>query len=133
MQFIMCTATASKSTKRKIFDVLSVHPENTMMIEMSPERKNLSYAVQYVDNSVPIDELFGTILSEVKSDREKTRRTLIYCQTRNQCAILWRMFTLHLENDIFFNASPSPTEYMVDVSCRNSRGNKENDFRKHVL
>ena len=50
-----------------------------MMIEMSPERKNLSYAVQYVDNSVPIHELFGTILSEVKSDREKTRRTLIYC------------------------------------------------------
>ena len=113
--------------------MLSVHPENTMMIEMSPERKNLSYAVQYVDNSVPIDELFGTILSEVRSDREKTRRTMIYCQTRNQCAILWRIFTLHLENDIFLNASSSPTVYIWCRCFMQELRNKENDSRKHVL
>lgn len=82
LQCIMCIGTASKPTKRKIFDVMSVSPEETLIIKMTPDRKNLQYAVQYVENSIPMTDLFSTILYEVKNNKEKTRRTIVYSFAR---------------------------------------------------
>lgn len=108
IHLIVCTATVCTTTKRKIFDVLSLAPEETLSIEMSPERKNLIYVNQYVDNNIPLSETFGKIIAEVKNGKEKARRTLIYCQIRKQCAILWRVFKLQLEEDIYLNRCPMP-------------------------
>lgn len=82
VQCIMCTGTASKPTKRKIFDVMSVSPEETLIIKMTPDRKNLQYAVQYVEDSIPMTDLFSTILYEVKNNKEKTKRTIVYSFAR---------------------------------------------------
>jgi hypothetical protein len=113
--FMVCTATASLSTKSKIFSVLSINSDETFIVEMSPERKNLRYVVQYVNNSIPMSELFQNIIMEVRKGKDKTTKTLLYCQTRNQCAILWRMFKLELSIDIYLNGCPTPTGYLVQM------------------
>jgi ATP-dependent DNA helicase RecQ len=115
VRFMVCTATASLSTKSKIFSVLSITSDETLIVEMSPERKNLRYVVQYVDNAIPMSELFRDIIMEVRKGKDKTTKTLLYCQTRNQCAILWRMFKLELGIDIYLNGCPTPTGYLVQM------------------
>ena len=97
---------------------------------MSPERKSLRYVVQYVDNAIPMSELFRDIIMEVRKGKDKTTKTLLYCQIRNQCAILWRMVKLELGIDIYLNGCSTPTGYLENVSCRNSRVSKENEPRK---
>ena len=114
-RFMVCTATASLSTKSKIFSVLSIAPDETFIVEMSPERKNLGYVVQYVDNAIPMSRIFQEIITEVRKRKDKATKTLLYCQTRNQCAILWRMFKLELGIDMYLNGSPTPTGYLVQM------------------
>ena len=115
VRFMVCTATASLSTKSKIFNVLSIVPAETFIVEMSPERKNLRYVVQYVDNAIPISRLFQEIIAEVRKEKDKATKTLLYCQTRTQCGILWRMFKLESGIDMYLNGCPTPTGYLVQM------------------
>jgi superfamily II DNA helicase RecQ len=46
VNFIVCTATATTSTKAKIFSILSLNRGNTLEIEVSPDRENLIYMKQ---------------------------------------------------------------------------------------
>lgn len=74
--------------RKKIFEVLELTRANTLEIEISPNRDNLKYIHQYVDNSLPLSQVFSSIIEEVKYDKERTCRTIIYCKTRKQCALL---------------------------------------------
>ena len=88
----MCTATATLDTKRKIFEVLDLDKEKTFTIEKSPERSNLVYSFQYIDNDMEIQNIFNEVISEVREKAEKCTKTIIYCQTRKQTAVVWRAF-----------------------------------------
>lgn len=79
VNFIVCTATATMSTKRKIFDVLALDSTDTLQIEKSPNRSNLRYTIHYVGNSMALGDVFGKVLEEVKTEKEKTCTTIIYC------------------------------------------------------
>ena len=76
VRFMVCTATASLSTKSKIFSVLSITSDETFIVEMSPERKNLRYVVQYADNAIPMSELFRDIIMEVRKGKDKTTKDI---------------------------------------------------------
>ncbi|XP_028404789.1 mediator of RNA polymerase II transcription subunit 34-like [Dendronephthya gigantea] len=101
VNFIACTATATISTKSKIFNVLQMNRGNTLEIEVSPDRANLTYAMQYVDNEIPLGDVFDNVIEHVRTEKTRTPRTIIYCQTIKQCAILWRTFKLELEEDFY--------------------------------
>ena len=81
---------------------------------MSPERSNIKYAIQYVENSMDLSEVFGELIADIKQQKQSTR-TIIYCQTRKQCAILWRMFKLNLEEQFYRNGIESPKNCLIQM------------------
>lgn len=60
---IVCTATATVDTKKKIFAVLNVNEEETVCIERSPDRSNIVYSHHYIDNDLEFQTIFGNIIS----------------------------------------------------------------------
>ncbi len=114
VSFVVCTTTATSTTKRNIFDVLCLN-NDTFVVEMSPERGNLKYCIQYVDNSLDLSVVFSQIINEVKSKKESTCRTIIYCQTRKQCAILWHIFKLQLGVHFYAYGKEKPINYLVQM------------------
>mgnify|MGYP002804346556 FL=1 len=64
-RFVVCTATATSETKRKIYDVLCLSHSNTFSIEMSPDRSNLKYATQHVENNMELSKIFGRVIARI--------------------------------------------------------------------
>ena len=111
----MCTATATLDTKRKIFEVLDLNKEKTFTIEKSPERANLVYSFQYIDNDMEIQNIFNEVISEVREKAEKCTKTIIYCQTRKQTAVVWRAFQVALGNAMYTNLTMEARNAMVEM------------------
>jgi ATP-dependent DNA helicase RecQ len=95
--------------------VLSLNQINTLEIEVSPDGENLTYVKQYVNNNIPLGDVFGKIIEQVKTDKQGTSRTIIYCQIIKQCAILWRIFKLELAYDIYLNGSGLVKDFLVQM------------------
>jgi superfamily II DNA helicase RecQ len=93
---IVCTATATVDTKKKIFAVLNLNDETTVGIERSPERSNIVYSSHYIDNDLEFQTIVGNIIKEIQGKKDECTRTVIYCQTRKQTAVIWRAFKLAL-------------------------------------
>jgi superfamily II DNA helicase RecQ len=84
------------------------------MIERSPDRHNLSYVAYYLDKNEPIEAAFSSLIEEVKSENVQTPRTMIYCQTRKRCSVLFRLFEIYLGKYIFHGKS-SPQNRIVEM------------------
>lgn len=99
---------------KKFFNVLSLTKSNTFEIELSPDRKNLCYSkqLQYIDNNTTLGDVFHEIIQEVRINKEDS---IIYCQTRKQCAILRRAFKLELKEDMYCNQSAVMKECIVQM------------------
>ena len=87
---IILTATATKTTKEQILTTLHLTIEDVHLIEQSPDRPNIQYSVQYLEKNQHIETVFTSLLEDVKEHGARTPRTLIYCQTRKQCAVIGR-------------------------------------------
>ena len=61
------TATAKKSTRQRIFDLLQLHPLTTQIIEQSPIKNNLRFVVRYVENDQPPCKIFAVFIKKEKS------------------------------------------------------------------
>ena len=109
-QLLVLTATATKTTKQQILQTLHLSEGEMKVIEQSPGRPNLFYVTSYLDKNEDIESAFSSLIFEVKEVDAKTPRTLIYCQTRKQCAVLYRIFEMYLGRHM----------YHTDVSPRNS-------------
>ena len=96
IQMSVFTATATKLTKDKIFEVLGLIKMRTYVFEKSPLKHNLRFSVEYVANNMPIDKIFAPLLENLKRNNCKTARVIIFCQTRNQVALIWRTFEFQL-------------------------------------
>ena len=101
--------------KEKIFKVLELTRANTLETRISPNRDNLKYIHQYVDNSLPLSQVFGRIVEEVKNDKERTCRTIIYCKTRKLCELLWKVFKLEFDENIYFRNSGFAKDCLVQI------------------
>ncbi|XP_028414616.1 ATP-dependent DNA helicase Q-like 1 [Dendronephthya gigantea] len=99
-KIMVLTATASKLTTEKILDAVNIS-RDTIMIQQSPDKVNISYTRQYLDKNYPIEKQFGALLGECQRLGINTPRTIIYCQTRKQCAILFRLFEVCLEEKLY--------------------------------
>ena len=84
---VALTATATKLTKDTILNLLSM--EGAVEITESPNKLNVAYVVQYMDKNTELEFYFAWLTDELKRDREKTERTIIYCQTIRQCGLLY--------------------------------------------
>ena len=115
VNLIVCTATATTSTKSKIFDVLDLRMQKTFCIEKRPERPNIAFSFQYVENHIELSDIFHDIILEVKEKKANCSKTLIYCQTRKQAAIIWRAFELVLGKDMYKGQTLLPKDCMVEM------------------
>ena len=108
------TATASKTTKRKIFELLHVNVFSTAVFEKSPSKENIRYAVKYVSNDLSLTTIFQGLINEIKARKLSTEKTLIFCRTRKQCILLFRTFSLGLGENIY-NGTKNPKHRMVEM------------------
>ena len=108
------TATASKTTKRKLFEILHLNPLTTCVIEKDPNKDNIRYAVKYLENDLSLQDTFHSLIEEVKNQSVETERTLIFCRTRKQCSLIFRAFTAALGNAIY-NGKTVPRNRMVEM------------------
>ena len=113
-QILVLTATATKSTKERILHTLQLSLNDMKLVEQSPNRPNLRYDVKYLDTNEPIEVAFSALITELNIVGTEVPRTLIYCQTRKQCSVLFRAFEVFLGTNIF-NGSKSPKNRIVEM------------------
>lgn len=71
---------------------------------------------ELLDNNDPLDKVFGKLIEEISENGHNTNRTFIYCQTRKQCAVIFRMFEVYLGKKMFLNPSKCrPKERLVEM------------------
>lgn len=95
---IALTATATKSTRETIFDVLLM--DNPYVIFESPNKDNIAYVVEYMARDADLEHYFGWLVDELRERKELCDRTIIYCQTIKQCGLLYATFKAMLGNDM---------------------------------
>ena len=108
------TATASKSTKRKIFEALKLNYLTTCVIEKDPNKDNLRYVVKYIENDLSLNDIFHTLISELRSKSTETEGTLVFCRTRKQCSLIFRAITAAIGNSVYYGKA-SPKNRIVEM------------------
>ena len=100
-RYAIFTATATKVTKSAIFDMLDLSLHDTFCVEKAPTRSNTCYHFVYMERNVPLETVFKVLIDDIKNEKHKAKRTLIFCQTRKQCAVIYRMFSIALGEEIY--------------------------------
>lgn len=126
---IILTATASVTTKRDIFRTLNLKQSSCHIMEHSPERQNVQFSVRYLDKNVPVSSTFSALIEDLRSKNISCQRTMIFCQTRKQCALLYSAFQENLENYFYLHKKPDPKERMMEMF---HAGTPES-VKKHIL
>ena len=67
--------------------------EKPVLIAISPCKANIRYAV---GTFTTVEEVFMPLLSRLKKDRERTPRTIVYCQSYNMCADVYIFLSQNL-------------------------------------
>jgi ATP-dependent DNA helicase RecQ len=111
---LVVTASATKETRAVIYESLKLS-NTTAVVSKSPDRSNLQYTLQYMDKNIPLDLLFTDIIEDLKSNGIRGVRTIIYCQTRKQCALLYRLFETTLGNLFYKDGLPNCKHRLVDM------------------
>lgn len=111
---LILTATATSSTKKEILQSLNLQLSQVFIIEQSPNKKNIFYDKLYMDKNEPLLHQFGALLEELHSSSVKSNRTIIYCQTRKQCSVIYRLFEIHL-GEAMYNGHRSPKHQIVHM------------------
>eukprot|EP00794_Sanderia_malayensis_P021152 gene21152-23232_t len=110
------TATASKTTKRKIFELLQLSIIDTKIFEKNPIKENLRFAVCHVGNDLSLREIFSDLIHEIKEKKEKTMGTLIFCTTRKQCSQIYQAFLLSLGDKVYLGQEKDdPRKRMMEM------------------
>ncbi len=71
-QYSIFTATATKSTKMAIFDMLDLSLHDTFCIEKEPTRSNSSYYFIYVEKCLPFETISKIKRAESKEAKSRT-------------------------------------------------------------
>ena len=89
----------------------------------------MQYSVRYLDKNMPISSTFSNLKEELRCKNVSCERTMIFCQTREQCALVYAAFQDCLGNDFFVNKQPDSKKRMVEMF---HAGTPES-VKKHIL
>ncbi len=84
VKIMALTATATKSVRCSVTCTLGM--DKPVIVALSPCKANLVYNVGKYTTVV---ETFKPLLTRIRNDREKSPRTIIYCQSYNMCADIY--------------------------------------------
>ena len=79
--------------------MLNIDESQTIFIGKNPERGNIKYCVEYVENDKNIQAIFNDIISDLLEKKEICPCILIYTQTCKQCASNFNTFCSVLEDN----------------------------------
>jgi len=113
-RLLILTATATKATKGEILSTQQLGEDDIKFIEQSPNQPNLKYSVQYLDKNEALQTAFSALIGDLKNQVAKTPRTLLYCQTRKQCHILFRVFEVCLGKNTYHGEN-KPQNRIVEM------------------
>ena len=85
--FVALTATATKDTGDTIFEVLIMKEPH--IVEENSNKPNIAYVVKYMERNACLSDYFHWIAKEVIDKHSMATRTIIYCQTIKQCAVVY--------------------------------------------
>lgn len=126
---IIVTATPSLSTKRDIFRALNLNQSSSFIMEHSPQRPNVQFSVRYLDKNLPVSSIFSTLIDELRSKNVSCERTMIFCQTRKQCALVYSAFKESLGVDFYVNKHLDSKKRMVEMF----NAGTPKAVKKHIL
>ena len=106
-----------------------MRPLLTYIIEKSPLKSNLTFTVSYISNDLKLNHVFYSLIQELNNFGDKTERTIVFCQTRNQCALIWRILALELGQKLFKSRKVSPHHRLVEMFHAGS----PKSVKEHVL
>ena len=124
--FIALTATATKDTRMSIFDALMMN--EPCLIMQSPHKENISYVVKYMEKGASLSSYFSWLADEIITQKTASTRTIIYCQTIKQCAVVYSTLKELLGDNIYEDPEQkNPQRVLLEMlhSCTPSP-NKEN-------
>ena len=98
-----------------MFEMLNLSPSRVFCIETDPIRKNILYIFHYIDKDQGMQNVFRPIIEEVQKNKENTTKTIIFCQTRKQCFLLYRIFNVNLGQDMYCNKELAPERRFVEM------------------
>ena len=96
---IALAATATQVTKETILSILCM--DDCFKIEESPNKINVSYAVECMHKDTELEFYFIWLADELKSKEKQCERTIIYCQTIKQCSLIYATLKGILGNYMF--------------------------------
>lgn len=114
-KYAIFTATSTKLTKMTLFDMLELTPQDTFCIEKSPVRSNICYCFCYMDKTLELETVFNELIDEINIFKHETKRTIIFCQTRKQCSLLYRMFVLAIGKSLYAFGKQDPAMQILDM------------------
>ena len=114
---VALTATATKLTKDTIQNVLLM--ENPYEITESPNKRNITYAVEYMQKDTAHELYFGWLADELRTRQSLCERTIIYCQTIKQCGIIYATIKGLLGQHMYIGNNIDPRNVLVEMlhSC----------------
>ena len=125
--FMTLTATATTSTKRKIFDLLEM--KKPYEVVASPDRGIVSFVVQKMENDCSLIDHFQCIISEIQLKGKHSMRTIIYFQTILQCSMVYNLLANKLGNDMYLSNDQKPQERLMEMMHSQTASN----VKDHVL
>ena len=125
--FMALTATASTLTKRKIFGLLEM--KCPYEVVASPDRSNISFVVQKMQNNYSIVDHFECIVSDIRLKGKDTIRTIIYCQTIVQCSTVYNLLASKLGDTMYLSSDRKPQERLVEMMHSQTSSN----VKDHIL
>ena len=97
--FIALTATITRDTREAIFESLLF--DNPCMVLESPNKGNISYVVHYMKKKCSLSDYLSWIADELIEHGTGATRTIIFCQTIKQCAVVYSTLKVLLGENIY--------------------------------
>lgn len=92
-----CTATASKSVKEEVIDILEM--AGCAQVQASPDCPNIFYVVKRRDD---VETDFLPLITTLREELVRTSRVLIYCQSLDMCSDIYADFHYELGECLYY-------------------------------
>ena len=99
---LLClTATAAKKTRKQIIKTL--YMKNVLFISKPPDKNNIKMSVHKLSQEEELETTISWLTEELKTKKNRTRKTIIYCRSINACGELYSMMDSVLDGDAISN------------------------------
>ena len=123
------TATATISSRLSIERTLGM--KNPTVIEISPEKSNIYLSTELFES---IDDSFKPLVDDLLLNGKSSKRTIIFCKKRDDCAKLYSYFKFYLGKGFTYPPGENerlPKNRLVDMFCSGTQPEVKEEMKHH--